>query len=93
MELIDPLYLVVIPRYARAGRLYIGEEKQITAVPKNKTTGPPPTRTKTFTNVPLDTPTDQPSHPPTNQPTDHVLRQYSSTYSSKQMRWLLLELR
>ena len=55
-------------------------------------TGPPPTRTKTITNVSHDTPTHQPSHPPTDHTTDHALQRYSSTYSSKQMRWFVLKL-
>ena len=58
---------VVLPKYTRTSRHCA--EKTIAAVPKNKITGPPPTRTKTLTHVPHDTPTHP---PPADQPTDHV---------------------
>ena len=86
--------VVVIPRYAIVGRLSLQRVRKTNyclAVPTNKITGPPPTRTKTLAIVPQETPTHQPSHSPTNRPTIHVLQQYNSTYSSKLMRWFVLE--
>ena len=93
-----PLLIVVLPKYARAGRN--SGERQITVCTKkqnnranfdrHENVRP---RTTRPTHPPTYSPTHRLSHPSTNQPTHHVLQQYSSTYSSKQMRWLMLELR
>ena len=62
-----------------------GATHNTTAAP----THPLPVRRQNTSHVPHDTPTHRRSHPPTNQPTHHMLQQYRSTYSSKQMPWFV----